>query len=125
VAGTGVVLSPGQSVPGTSDTGLRVEAEGDVASLSFVAADPVTWSAGEHLLLRVYGGRVNGTALRIRSAAGGTPVVVTAPADQWTSFSVVLPVVGDSVASIVVDVAQDLVPRTYRFFLDGVVLSSS
>jgi hypothetical protein len=34
-------------------------------------------------------------------------------------------VVGDSVASIVVDVAQDLVPRTYRFFLDGVVLSSS
>jgi hypothetical protein len=120
IESTGVKVVPAGVVPGTDQVAIRVEPEEKVASVSLVAAVPVTLPAGARLRFRVYGGRVHGTVLRVSVQPGaGKPVVLTAPVDVWSSFAVE---VGTqrTVQRIDLVIATDMVPNAYRFFVDDV-----
>ena len=124
IDGAGVKVVAGATVPGSERAAMRVEPEQDVASVSLVASRPFTVPSGGHLSLRVYGGRVHGTVLRVstsptKTADRSDPVVVTAPADQWSTFVVQL-AGGRPVQRIDLVIATDLVPHAYRFFVDDV-----
>jgi hypothetical protein len=129
VAAVDAKVLPGDRVPGSDQLALRVEPQQRTASVALVAAAPLV--APGRLLASVYGGRVRGTSLRLSASSstdadGSRTVVLTAPPDQWTAFSVdlarLLPA-GAVVRRIDFGLAYDLTPNTGRFFLDGVELT--
>jgi hypothetical protein len=132
VAGNGAQLRPGDRVPGTQQLALRVEPQQPTAAVSMLAAAPVGISGSGHLTVKVYGGPTRGTVLRLSVSAstavdGRRPVVLTAPADQWTTFTAafadLLPGTPATVRRIDLVLAYDLMPNTRRFFIDGIVLT--
>jgi hypothetical protein len=131
VDGAGTKVLPGEKVPGTEQIAIRVETQQPTASVTLQATMPVGVPDNGRLQLRVYGARVYGTILRLSMSASGSAdtsrtVVLTAPADTWTSFTVrvadLSPGGHPSVRRIDLAVATDQLPRAYRFFLDDIAL---
>ncbi|MDG6102212.1 hypothetical protein Daura_44210 [Dactylosporangium aurantiacum] len=126
VQSVGVKVVTNGVVPGTDQVALRVEPKEKTAAVALVAAGPVT---ATRLTLRVYGGRVHGTVLRVTVSAttqpsGVPPVVLTAPVDVWTPFELDLRELapGRPVRRIDLVVATDMLPNAYRFFVDDLQL---
>lgn len=126
VQSVGVKVVTNGVVPGTDQVALRVEPKEKTAAVAFVAAGPV---AATRLTVRVYGGRVHGTVLRVTVSAttqpsGAPPVVLTAPVDVWTPFELDLRELapGRPVRRIDLVVATDMLPNAYRFFVDDLRL---
>jgi hypothetical protein len=132
VAASGAELLPGERVPGTQQLALRVQPRQPTAAVSMLAAAPIAVPGSGHLTVKVYGGRVRGTVLRLSVSASTAvdtrrPVVLTAPADRWTTFTAtfaqLLPDAAGAVRRIDLVLAADLMPNTSRFFLDGILLA--
>lgn len=128
IEGTGVRFLPAGVVPGTGQVAIRVEPQPDsrLNAVALVADSPVR--APPLLRLRVFGGRVHGSVLRLSASPSAQPdrarsVTLTAPVDRWSTFTVrlaeLLPA-GSPVRRIDLTVASELVPDAYRFFVDDV-----
>jgi hypothetical protein len=121
---------PADPVPGSQQIALRVEPQQRTASVALVAVVPLV--APRRLVASVYGGRVRGTSLRVSASSSpdadaSRSVVLTAPPDRWTAFTVdlapLLPADRPVVRRIDFRLAYDLTPNTSRFFLDGIELT--
>jgi hypothetical protein len=130
VAGVDAKVLPGDRVPGSSQLALRVEPQQRAASVSLVAAVPVVVPG--RLVASVYGGRVLGTSLRV--SASGSPgaepsrsILLTAPPDRWTAFTIdlagLLPAGPPVVQRLDFALAYDATPNLSRFFLDDIALT--
>jgi hypothetical protein len=128
VTGDGMKVLPGEIVPGTRQTAMRVERSRPAipaTAVALTAEAAVGVAPGERLKLRVWGGRQFGTVLRLSVAPGGTgSVTLTAPADKWTTYSVRLSELthAPALARIELAVAADQVPNVNRFFLDDIAI---
>jgi hypothetical protein len=126
--GDGLKVLPGELVPGTKETAMRVERSRPAlpaTALTLTARAPVGIGATSRLRLRVWGGRDYGTVLKVSLApAGSGSVTLTAAADRWTTYSIRLADLGPgrALARIDLAVAADQVPNVNRFFLDDVAL---
>jgi hypothetical protein len=121
-------VSPGEIVPGTRQTAMRVERSRPAipaTAVALTAKSAVGVAPGERLKLRVWGGRQFGTVLGLSVAPGGTgSVTLTAPADKWTTYSVRLSELthAPALGRIELAVAADQVPNVNRFFLDDIAI---
>ena len=130
VRGDGMKVLPGETVPGTEERAMRVERSRPAipaTALTLTARSTLGISPGDHLKLRVWGGREFGTVLKLSVAPGGTgSLTLTAPADKWTSFTIKLADLtrGRTLSRIDFAVAADQVPNVNRFFLADIALTS-
>jgi hypothetical protein len=128
VTGDGMKVLPGEIVPGTRQTAMRVERSRPAipaTAVALTAKSAVGVAPGERLKLRVWGGRQFGTVLGLSVAPGGTgSVTLTAPADKWTTYSVRLSELthAPALGRIELAVAADQVPNVNRFFLDDIAI---
>jgi hypothetical protein len=127
IVADGLKVLPGEVVPDTKETAMRVERSRPAlphTTMALVAATPVGVQAGTRLRLRVWGGRDFGTVLRLATSPGGTAVTLTAPADTWTAFSVKLADLSGkpTLGRVDLTVAADQVPNVNRFFLDDIAV---
>jgi len=130
VKGDGMRVLPGETVPDTKERAMRVERSRPAlpaTALTLTPRSTLGIGAGDHLKLRVWGGREFGTVLKLSVAPGGTgALTLTAPADKWTSFTIKLADLtgGRTLSRIDLAVAADQVPNVNRFFLDDIALTS-
>lgn len=127
IVADGLKVLPGEIVPDTRETAMRVERSRPAlphTTMALVAATPVGVGAGTRLRLRVWGGREFGTVLRLATSPGDTAVTLTAPADTWTAFSVKLADLSGkpTLGRVDLTVAADQVPNVNRFFLDDIAV---
>jgi hypothetical protein len=128
VAGDGLKVLPGETVPDTKEPAMRVERSRPAiahTALTITARRAVAIKPGDQLSLRVWGGRDFGTVLKLSVAPAGTgSVTLTAPADKWTAYTIKLSELthGTGLTRIQLVVATDEVPNVNRFFLDDIAL---
>ena len=120
--GDGLKVLPGETVPGTGETAMRVERSRPpvpATVLTIAARTAVGLGPGATLTFRVWGGREFGTVALV--SAGAAPVRISAPADRWTSYTI--PLGRGRLQRITLAVEADQVPNVNRFFLDDIAIS--
>jgi len=128
ITGDGMKVLPAAVVPDTKETAIRVERTRPAipaTSVALACKSPIGISPGGRLTLRIWGGREYGTVVKLAVAPAHTgSVLLAAPADRWTTFTVKLSELtrGTTLARIDLAVAADQMPNVNRFFLDDITI---
>jgi len=128
ITGDGMKVLPAEVVPNTKETAIRVERTRPAipaTSVALACKTAIGITPGGRLTLRIWGGREYGTVVKLSVAPARTgSVMLAAPADRWTTFTVKLSELtgGPTLTRIDLAVAADQLPNVNRFFLDDITI---